>query len=138
MVQINWTIQAKNDLREIADYISKDSKSYAERQIFKIIQSTSILNTQMFSGREVPEFQDPTIREIIKGNYRVIYRILNDNRADIITVHHAARSLTSRKLILVNISSHLSTISTPFCTTAHTVGSQVLCQIVPLSRKRHS
>lgn len=26
MVQINWTIQAKNDLRDIADYISKDSK----------------------------------------------------------------------------------------------------------------
>lgn len=29
MVQIGWTRQAKLDLKEIADYISKDSKKYA-------------------------------------------------------------------------------------------------------------
>ncbi len=32
MVQINWTIQAKNDLRDIAAYISKVSKNYAKLQ----------------------------------------------------------------------------------------------------------
>lgn len=35
MVQINWTFQAKDDLKDIAEYISKDSKLYAKRQIVK-------------------------------------------------------------------------------------------------------
>lgn len=39
MVQINWTFQAKSDLKDIAEYISKDSKNYAKLQILKIIIS---------------------------------------------------------------------------------------------------
>lgn len=31
MVRVNWTIQAMTDLKDIADYISKDSKVYAKR-----------------------------------------------------------------------------------------------------------
>ncbi len=30
MVSIKWTIQAKNDLKNIADYISNDSIQYAK------------------------------------------------------------------------------------------------------------
>ncbi len=33
MVRINWTFQAQNDLKGIAEYISKDSKRYAKLQI---------------------------------------------------------------------------------------------------------
>ncbi len=33
MVQINWTYQAKDDLKNIADYISNDSKHYAKLQV---------------------------------------------------------------------------------------------------------
>ncbi len=40
MVQINWTKQAKTDLREIADYISIDSVKYAQYQIMNIISAT--------------------------------------------------------------------------------------------------
>ncbi len=32
MVQINWTYQAKDDLKNILDYISHDSKHYAKLQ----------------------------------------------------------------------------------------------------------
>jgi len=31
MVQINWTIQAKQDLKDVFEYISKDSEVYAKR-----------------------------------------------------------------------------------------------------------
>lgn len=44
MVQINWTVQAKNDLQDIAEYISKDCKKYAKLQIFRITTRTKILN----------------------------------------------------------------------------------------------
>ena len=36
MVLINWTFQAKDDLINIAEYISKDSKRYANYQVYKI------------------------------------------------------------------------------------------------------
>lgn len=36
MVQIKWLQSAKNDLQEIYDYISKDSKRYAQLQVEKI------------------------------------------------------------------------------------------------------
>lgn len=35
MVRINWTFQAKSYLKDIAEYISKDSKLYAKRQVFQ-------------------------------------------------------------------------------------------------------
>ena len=98
MVRINWTFQAKNDLKDIADYISKDSKLYAKRQVLKIRNRTNILKFNIHSGRNVPEIQDEDMREIIEGNYRIIYRVINETRIDILTVHHSARDLYRRKL----------------------------------------
>lgn len=39
----------------------------------------------------VPEFENENIRELIKGNYRIVYQIIDDNRIDILTVHNCAR-----------------------------------------------
>ena len=93
MVRINWTLQAKDDLKNIADYISKDSVVYAKRQVFRIKNRTDILKTQPRAGRFVPE-----IRELIEGNYRIIYKIVSKDRIDILTVHHSARDLTKREI----------------------------------------
>lgn len=95
MVQINWTLQAKKDLKEIAEYISRDSKIYAKRQVLKIRNRTIILITQPYSGRIVPELQEEIVRELIEGNYRIIYKIVSNNRIDILTIHHSARDLQS-------------------------------------------
>jgi addiction module RelE/StbE family toxin len=98
MVRINWTLQAKDDLKDIADYISKDSVVYAKRQVLKIKNKTSILKTQIKAGKVVPEIENSDIREIIEGNYRIIYKIISKNRIDILTVHHSARDLTRREI----------------------------------------
>jgi plasmid stabilization system protein ParE len=55
MVRINWTIHAKNDLQNVAEYISKDSKKYAKLQISRIITRTKILKSQVYSGKVVDE-----------------------------------------------------------------------------------
>ena len=93
-----FTKQSLFDLKEIYDYISYDSKKYAQYQILKIRNSIKILKQYKFSGKIVEEYNDENIREIIEGNYRIIYKILGDDRIDIITIHHGARSLISRKL----------------------------------------
>ena len=92
MVKIIWTEIAIEDLRLIHEYISYDSKLYADRFIEKIINRVDQLESFPKSGRVVPEFDSSVIRELIEGNYRIIYQISSDKIA-IIRVHHSARQL---------------------------------------------
>jgi len=96
MVKINWTDRAINDLQDIADYIARDSIRYAQLTVDKLFNHPAILIDKPDLGRIVPEFEDETIRELIKGNYRIIYRKVTEFRIDIITVHHCARLLNNK------------------------------------------
>jgi addiction module RelE/StbE family toxin len=98
MVQVNWTFHAKDDLKAIFQYISKDSKHNAKLQVVRLKNRTEILKTQVRSGKIVPEINKENIRELIEVNYRIIYKIVTDNRIDILTIHHSARNLTRRKI----------------------------------------
>ena len=98
MVQINWTLQATSDLKDIAEYISKDSKKYAKLQIVRIRFRTKILSSQIYSGKMVLEIGNQNIRELIGGNYRIIYKVVNNSRIDILTIHHTARDLLRRNI----------------------------------------
>jgi len=93
MVQLNWTYQAKDDLINIADLISKDSKKYTRLQITKIITHTKALKSHILIGRIVPEFNKLDIRELIVGNYRIVYKVVSKNQIDILTIHHSSRNL---------------------------------------------
>ena len=92
MVKIIWTDFAIEDLRLIHEFISKDSKRYADRFIEKLINRVDQLENLPKSGRVIPEFNSDSIRELIEGNYRIIYK-LSFGQASIIRVHHAARQL---------------------------------------------
>jgi addiction module RelE/StbE family toxin len=98
MVQINWTLQAKNDLKDIADFISKDSVNYARLQVLRIRERTNVLKIQAFIGKVVPEIDNYNIRQLIEGNYRIIYKVVSKQRIDILTIHHSARDLTKREI----------------------------------------
>lgn len=98
MAKIVWTEQSVFDLKDIFDYISKDSKRYAENQIRRIKNKVLILKTLPESGRIVPELGISQIRELIEGNYRIVYRLLNKELAEILTVHHSARDFESREI----------------------------------------
>ena len=92
MVKIIWTEYAIEDLRLIHEYISKDSKRYADRFIEKLFERVDQLESFPKSGRVVPEFNSDSIRELIEGNYRIVYKI-SSSQVAIIRVHHAARQL---------------------------------------------
>jgi toxin ParE1/3/4 len=63
MVKVVWTEFAVGDLRSIHDYISKDSKVYADRYVEKLISRVDQLEANPQSGRVVPEFNNETLRE---------------------------------------------------------------------------
>lgn len=94
MVKIIWTEFAIEDLKSIHNYILKDSKVYADRFIEKLISRVDQLESNPQSGRIVPEFNIGTIRELVEGNYRIIYKI-NTDFIGIVRVHHSARQLKS-------------------------------------------
>ena len=92
MVKVVWTDLAIQDLKSIHEYISKDSKFYADRFITKLINRVDQLEIHPQSGRVVPEFGKDDIRELIEGNYRIIFRI-NVDHVGVVRVHHSARLL---------------------------------------------
>ncbi len=92
MVKVIWTEFALDDLKSIHEYISKDSKPYADKFIEKLISRVDQLEKFPNSGRTTPEFDSKKIRELIEGNYRIVYKI-NPDHVGIVRVHHAARRL---------------------------------------------
>ena len=93
MVKVTWTDSAIQDLNDIGDYIAKDSIRYAEITIEKLFYSTEILIQHPLSGKVVPEFENDSIRELIVGNFRIVYKLVDDFRIDVITVYNCARLL---------------------------------------------
>lgn len=62
MVLINWTRRSVLDLKEISDYISKDSKKYAKIQIKGIKQRTQVLKSNPLIGQPLEYFNNPKVR----------------------------------------------------------------------------
>ena len=97
MVKVIWTDSAIKDLDDIGEYIAKDSIWYAEITVLELFESVDILENHPYAGVIVPEFEDEFIRQIIRGNYRVVYQIIDEFRIDILTVHNCARLISNSK-----------------------------------------
>ena len=89
MVEVHWTLGARDDLAAIQAFIAKDSPGRAPRFAAEIADSVRRIAQFPRSGRRVPESDDESIREVIFQNYRVIYQIRGDV-IGIVTVCHAA------------------------------------------------
>ena len=98
MVKLIWTEISKQDLKDLYDYISKDSRRYASITVNKIYQRAQDITTNPNTGRIVPEFNDKLIREVITGNYRIVYLIVTKSQVHILRVYHSARFLSDDKL----------------------------------------
>ena len=92
MIKIVWTETAINDLDHIYQYIALDSEVYARALVDELFSSVDRLELFPKSGRIVPEIGKPQVREILIGNYRLIYDIKNSS-IQILTVVHGARKL---------------------------------------------
>ena len=88
-MEIVWTNQALHKLNKFVYYIAQDDVVTAEKWALKLIEKTDQLIEQPESGRIVPEYNEPNLRELIFDNYRVIYRIRKEeNIIYIQTVWH--------------------------------------------------
>jgi toxin ParE1/3/4 len=70
MGQVHWTEIALADLKEVHDYIARDSAYYAAAFVGRVCVSAASLNHFPRRCRMVPEFDDPAVRDMIIGKYR--------------------------------------------------------------------
>lgn len=98
MVKVVWTESSLSDLKDIFDYIADDSIRYASITVNRLYQRAQQIAVNPSMGRIVPEFNNKTIRELIEGNYRIIYRIKSKMQVDILRVIHTARLLKKKSL----------------------------------------
>jgi toxin ParE1/3/4 len=72
--------KAVRDLETIVRYISLTNPSAARKIGQNLLDKIKELSQFPFRGQKVPEFDDPTIRQLILKPYRVVYRIEEDKK----------------------------------------------------------
>ena len=77
---------------EIGAYIYAENPTAAEEWIRKIFERVKQLSAFPSSGRHVPERPRPDTKELIWGNYRIIYRF-NAREVSVLTVRHVKQIL---------------------------------------------
>ena len=91
-MKIIWSPLAVDRVSEIAGYIAEDNPSAAASWIHAVFRKVEALKAFTESGRIVPETHNKTIRELIYGNYRILYR-LEEKRLSVLTVRHGKQVL---------------------------------------------
>ncbi len=91
-MRIIWSPFAVERVTEIATYIAQDNSTAARRWVENLFAKVRLLETSPHSGRVVPESRREDIRELLYGNYRVIYH-LEGSRLAVLTVRHGKQLL---------------------------------------------
>ena len=91
-MKIIWSPLAVERASEIAEYIAQDNPTVAENWVNSVFTRVEQLKKFPESGRIVPEIKINFFRELIYGNYRIIYR-LEENRISILTIRHGKQIL---------------------------------------------
>jgi addiction module RelE/StbE family toxin len=88
---ISWTDRAQADLAAIRAFVETDSPYYADVVVRRLLHAVDRLQFFPQSGRVVPEYVNPAIREVVLRPYRIVYRIVSDQQIHVLTIHHGAR-----------------------------------------------
>lgn len=89
---IIWKDEAKEDLRDILHYLSRSSSVYVDNWSNDLTKKLDLLASFPEMGRKVPEKELSHLREVLIGNYRLLYIYLHD-MITIIAVRHQASQL---------------------------------------------
>ena len=90
--KIVWTLRSRQDLRDIAMFIAQDNPAAALKLGDLIFARVDSLGKFPELGRVVPERNQPSLREIVVKNYRVVYRLRRpDKIIEILRIWHGAR-----------------------------------------------
>jgi len=93
-MKVVFSTTAKADMAEIVQYIARDKPNAARKWAAEIRKSVQMLSGLPRLGRVVPEYKVENIREIIKGQYRIVYKLDATKKTIVIlTIVHGKRLL---------------------------------------------
>lgn len=92
--KVVWTETAWRDLERSADYIAEDSPGYAAAFVERVREHARSLDDLTYRGRVVPELGEQNVRELLIGNYRLIFEV-HERTVYILALIHGARDLTA-------------------------------------------
>ena len=98
-MKIIWSPLAIDRASEIAEYIAQDKPSAAEKWIAMLFSKVERLKSSPEIGRGVPEIGNDQFRELIYGNYRIIYRI-EKKQISILTIRHGKQILPIDEILV--------------------------------------
>ena len=89
-MRVRWSLLALQRVSEIVEYISHDRPVAAEEWAIGVFDTVRQLEKFPDRGRVVPEVGRASIRELVHGEYRVIYTV-EAKSIGILTVRHGRR-----------------------------------------------
>lgn len=90
-MKVIWSPLALDKLEVTAKYIALDKPSAANKWVNDVFDRVDLLAFQPEIGREVPELLGSSYREVVFGNYRIIYKI--ENEIKILTLRNSRQLL---------------------------------------------
>jgi len=96
-MRLFWTETAKQDLQAIRRYIAADNPTAAKRWVDRLRRRAITALLASLAGRKVPELLRNDIRELIEGNYRIVYQAFED-RLVVLTVFEGHHLLPREKV----------------------------------------
>jgi toxin ParE1/3/4 len=96
-MKVQWTHVAYKRLEDIYAYIEKDSPVSAAKWAEKLLRKIEGIKDFPKAGRAVPELDSGNIREIVYGNYGLIYKV-KDETVYIMTIRHFKQILPLKDL----------------------------------------
>jgi len=96
-MKLQWTETAKNDLLAIREYIAVDNATAARKWIERLKAKARNIVHSPLAGRKVPESSRDDIREVIEGNYRIVYHV-QSKRVLILTVFESHRRFPTKNI----------------------------------------
>ena len=90
--QVVWSPEALEDFETLTAYIAASDETAAISTGKAILKKTRRIPLNPHAGRIVPERDNPRIREVFQGNYRIICRLSEGTSSvEILRVWHGAR-----------------------------------------------
>jgi len=90
-------MKAANEFEAAIEYIARQAPVAARRLALRIMRQIRSLRQHPDSGGFIPEDAEHRYREILAGNYRIVYR-REKNAVVIMSIRHAARLLRLEEL----------------------------------------
>ena len=90
---LRWSKRSLGDLQRIGRHIGGDKPGAARKHVALLKERGKRAAEHPYSGRMVPEWGQNDVREIIVGNYRVIYHVSAEDLVEILTVLEGHRQL---------------------------------------------